>query len=179
MRKSVFIAFILVLAIIFNGCSGFFGYEKYTDIKDYGKIFELSEIRYTEAMELFPKSVEQLEVQAFYFEWALGIVGSADMQFLLSVTYDDVQLQEEIERIRSLADGRIVHDTEFFEYEAYILLLGYYNTSYYALIDGNTVHYVLLQLCLSEDIDIDGSLIPKGYSDFGDVENASYNVYEG
>ena len=178
MKKLILISMILVLSIVFCGCSGFFGYEKYTEINDYQKIFDLSEIRYKEALELFPDEIETLDIQDFYFEWKLGVVGSADVQFLLSVMYGDLQLQEEIARIKSLADGTVVYDTENFAYEAYVLLLGYYNTSYYALIDGNTVHYVLLQLMEQKDIDIDADLLPLGYEGFGDVKNTSYSVYE-
>lgn len=172
------ISFILIFTVALNGCSGAFGYEKYTDPNDYPKIFDLSEIRYREALELFPENVDSLDVKDFYFEWKLGIVGSADIQFLLSVTYDDLQLQEEISRIQSLANEKIVYNTETFQYDAYVLVLGYHCTSYYALIDGNTVHYVLLQLLDAKDIDIDAALLPSGYEGLGNVKNQSYNVYE-
>ena len=56
----------------------------------------------------------------YFFEWALGFVGSADVQFCLSVAYDDLAFQEEMGRIRSLADGKIMYDVELFAYEAYI-----------------------------------------------------------
>ena len=178
MKKLFFVTVILVLSIVFCGCSGVFGNEKYTDIKDYEKIFDLPEIRCTYAMEMFPEDVDSLDVKEFYFEWKLGVVGSADVQFLLSVTYDDLQLQEEIYRIEALANGNVVYDTESFEYDAYVLVLGYDCTNYYVLIDGNTVHYVLLQLMYEKDIDIDRALLPKGSWGLGDVKNTSYNVYE-
>ncbi len=177
MKKIIFVAFILCFSLVLGGCAGMFGHEEYTDIDDYSKIFELPEIRNTEAMEMFPKSVDSLDVQEFYFDWKLGIVGSADVQFLLSVTYDDLELQDELSRIKSLANGNVVYDNESFEYEAYVLTLGYFNTSYYVLKDGNTLHYVLLQLVYEDDLTINTNLVPKGYYDFGDVENASYNVY--
>ena len=56
--------------------------------------------------------------------------------------------------------------------------MGYENTSYYALIDGNTIHYVLLQLYLAENITVGSPLVPKGYVDFGDIEHTSFNMYE-
>ena len=178
MKKLICISLVLIILFAFCSCSGFFGHEKYTDISNYSKIFDLSEIRYAEALELFPDDIETLNVQEFYFEWKLGIVGSADIQLLLSVMYDDLQMQQEILRIKSLADGNVVHDTEHFEYEAYALVLGYNNTSYYALVDGNTIHYVLLQLMDQKDIDIDTDLLPLEYDSLGDVKNTSYNVYE-
>lgn len=178
MKKIFFTSICLTLSIIFCSCSGFFGHEKYTETSDYPKIFDLSEIRYTEALELFPDDIEMLDVQEFYFEWKLGIVGSADVQFLLSVTYDDLQFQQELLRMSALADGKVFHDTEGFAYEAYVLLLGYHNTSYYALVDGHTIHYVLLQLMDQKDIDIDADFLPIGYEGLGNVKNASYSVYE-
>lgn len=178
MKKIVFIALILSFAIMSGGCAGVFGHKEYTDIGDYSKIFDLPEIRCTYAMEMFPKAVDSLDVKEFYLDWKLGVVGSADVQLLLSVTYDDLKLQEEIYRIEALANGNVVYDTESFECDAYVLVLGYDCTNYYVLIDGNTVHYVLLQLVAKKDIDIDRALLPKGYVDLGYVKNTSYNVYE-
>ena len=178
MKKIAFLSLILALSVAFCGCAGWFGHEKYTEVEDYSKIFDLSEIRYREALELFPKEIDSLDVRNFYFEWELGLVGSADVQFLLSVTYEDAPLQEESARIQSLANGKVVYDPVSFAHEAYVLVLGYYCTSYYALIDGNTVHYVLLQLMDAKDIDIDSALLPKGYEGLGDVKNISYNAYE-
>ena len=156
-----------------------FGYEKYTNINDYSKIFELTEIRYDEdALVMFPRDVEGLNVQNFYFEWELGLVGSADVEFLLSVKYDDAQLQKEIERLGSLADGKFVHDTQTFAFEAYVLILGYNSTNYYALVDGNTVHYVMLQIVALDNINIDKNLLPKEYEKLGDVKGFSFNVFE-
>lgn len=178
MKRMVFISLILLVSIAFGSCSGMFGYEKYTDINDYPKVFELPEIRCMEALELFPETVDSLDVKEFYFEWKLGIIGSADVQFILSVEYNDTDLDEEISRIQSLANGKAKYDTESFEYNAYVLVLGYHNTSYYALVDGNTIHYVLLQLLNKSDIDFNSDFLPKGYSDFGDVIGVSYNAYE-
>ena len=176
MKKTSLILILLVLSIAFSGCEHLFGYEEYTDTKDYSKIFELPEIRSRAALALFPKSIENLNVQEFYFEWKLGIVGSADIQFLLSIKYEDDQLQEEITRLRSLADGKIVYDTQNFAYDAYVLVLGYNATNYYALIDGNTVHYILLQIIYAKDIVFDRNLLPKGYHELGHVKGISYSL---
>ena len=176
MKKTTFIIILLILSIVLNSCSGWFGYEKYTDTEDYSKIFELPEIRSRAALALFPQSIENMNVQEFYFEWKLGIVGSADIQFLLSIKYKDDQLQEEITRLRSLADGKIVYDTQNFAYDAYVLVLGYNSTNYYALIDGNTVHYILLQIIYVKDIVFDRNLLPKGYQELGDVKGISYSL---
>ena len=143
----------------------------------FSKIFDLTEIRYKEdAIVIFPRNIEGLNVQNFYFEWDLGFVGSASVEFLLSVKYDEVQLQEELTRLRSLADGKIIHDTQNFAFEAYVLVLGYNATNYYALIDGNIVHYVLLQIVATDDIDIDKNFLPKGYEEFGSVKGVSFNI---
>ena len=176
MKKTTFMIILLILSILFSGCEHMFGYEEYTDIKDYSKIFELTEIRYTDAMVIFPRNVEELNVQNFYFEWDLGPVGSASVEFLLSVKYDEAQLKEELTRLSSLADGKIIHDTRNFAFEAYVLVLGYNSTNYYALIDGNTVHYVLLQIVYADEIDFDKNLLPKSYVGLGDVECESYRM---
>ena len=179
MKKTTLITILLILSILFSSCEHMFGYEKYTNINDYSKIFELTEIRYDEdAMVMFPLDVEGLNVQNFYFEWGLDFVGSADVEFLLSVKYDNAQLQKEIERLGSLADGKIVHDTQTFAFEAYVLILGYNSTNYYALVDGNTVHYVMLQIVALDNINIDKNLLPKGYEKLGDVKGFSFNVFE-
>lgn len=179
MKKTTLIILLLSLSILFSGCEHMFGYEKYTNINDYSKIFELTEIRYDEdAMVMFPRDVEGVNVQSFYFEWELGLVGSANVEFLLSVKYDNAQLQKEIERLGSLADGKIVHDTQTFAFEAYVLILGYNSTNYYVLVDGNTVHYVMLQIVALDNIDIDKNLLPKGYEKLGDVKGFSFNVFE-
>ena len=176
MKKTSLILILLVLSIAFSGCEHIFGYEQYTDIKDYSKIFELTEIRYKDAMMIFPRNVEELNVQNFYFEWELSLVGSASVEFLLSVEYDEIQLQEELSRLRSLADGKIVYDTQNFAYDAYVLVLGYNATNYYALIDGNTVHYILLQIIHAKDIVFDRNLLPKGYHELGHVKGISYSL---
>jgi len=179
MKKTTVIIVLLILSVLFSGCEHMFGYEKSTNINDYSKIFELTEIRYDEdAMVMFPRDVEGLNIQNFYFEWGLDFVGSADVEFLLSVKYDDAQLQNEIERLRSLADGKIVHDTQTFAFEAYVLIIGYNSTNYYALVEGNTVHYVMLQIVALDNIDIDKNLLPKGYEKLGDVKGFSFNVFE-
>ena len=176
MKKTSLILILLILSIAFSGCEHIFGYEQYTDIKDYSKIFELTEIRYKDAMMIFPRNVEELNVQNFYFEWELSLVGSASVEFLLSVEYDEIQLQEELTRLSSLADGKIIHDIRNFAFEAYVLVLGYNATNYYALIDGNTVHYVLLQIVSADEIDFDKNLLPKSYIGLGDVECESYRM---
>lgn len=73
MKKTTFMIILLILSIVFNSCSGWFGYEKYTAPEDYSKIFELPEIRSRAALALFPQSIENLNVQEFYFEWKLGM----------------------------------------------------------------------------------------------------------
>ena len=73
MKKTTFIIILLILSIAFSGCKHMFGYEEYTDTEDYSKIFELPEIRSRAALALFPQSIENLNVQEFYFEWKLGM----------------------------------------------------------------------------------------------------------
>ena len=61
MKKLICISLVLIILFASCSCSGFFGHEKYTDISNYSKIFDLSEIRYAEALELFPDDIETLQ----------------------------------------------------------------------------------------------------------------------
>jgi len=172
---SFFMIFLLVLASLFS-----FEYELYTDVEDYDKIFELTEIRHSEAFELFPEDVSDLTVEDFFCEWDLGFVGSSSTEICLSVVYSQDTYAAEIARLSQLANNNVVYDTQTFILPAYVTVLGYDCTSWYALVDESsyTVHYVLLQLVYEEDIDMNHDFLPRGYYDLGDVENASYNVYE-
>ncbi len=181
MKRTISIVICLFMMMcLFSGC--FFdiaGHETYTSTEDYQKAFDLPEIRSEEAREmLFPKSVSNLVVETFYFEWELGIVGSADVEMLLTVKYDSQQFEKEISRLQTLAGGNVVYDELNFSYPAYVLALGYYETSVYALIDEETltVHYVHVQLTDKWRINFDHSLLPKGYYGFGNVLNADYDV---
>lgn len=177
---SLIICALLVLSCC--GCSkGSFGHEIYDDIKDYSKIFELTELRYDEdAFEIFPKDAEGLDVSHFYCEWNLGAVGSAEAQICLSVRYDKEDLNAEIERLKSLGGGNMVFDTDNFQYPAYVSVLGYMNTNYYALVDkdNSCVHYILLQIINAGDVGFDKNYLPNGYGELGAVDNISYNIYE-
>jgi len=178
-----FIASCLCVLMIFSltACyENLFGHERYEKPDDYPKIFDLSEIRYNEeAFELFPETDDHLAVEAFYCEWELGIVGSAKVEILLTVNYSQAEFENELSRIKALGDGGIVYDTERFELPAYISMLGYMNTNYYALVDetNRTVHYVLLQLINTEDIDIPQEFIPDGYGELGHVQNGNFSIY--
>lgn len=182
MKKTISVILCFLLLFGFAGCTGDeFGHEIYTTAEDYSKIFELTEIRFNHcAMELFPQNIDGFAVTDFYCEWKLGIVGSATAEILLSVEYTEAEFNAETDRLKSLADGKIIYDTENFEYPAYVSILGYDATSYYALVDAqaNTVHYVLLQIIGKEKLNIDSGYLPHGYHDLGDVASLSYNVYE-
>ncbi len=181
MRKFLSLSVTLVMLFSLIGCKGsIFGYECYTAAEEYEKIFELTELRYAEsAFELFPKDISDITVENFYCEWELGIVGSAVAEICLSASYTKEEFDEEILRLKLLANGNIVYNDETFAYPAYVLVLGYYNTSWYALVDEENlrVNYVLLQLVTESEIDIDNSLVPKGYSEHGDVEGFEFNSY--
>ena len=178
MKKLMFICVLLALALCSLGCvDDAFGHEIFTDINDYSKVFELPEIRFCEVLELFPEKAEGLNTKDFYFEWELGIVGSAKIELSLSVEYNEKELNEEIARLKSLADGKTVYDTESFEYPAYVVCLGNYQTSCYALIDAGTVHYVYVSLIYKSDMDINRNFLPKGYRKSGEVVGQSYNIY--
>jgi len=182
LKKVLSLILSLFMALLLVACADdSFGHETYTKTKDYHKIFDLTEIRYNEsAFELFPQKVDGLQVDDFYCEWELGIVGSAKVEILLSVNYQQVDFDNEISRIKALGNGSINYDDANFIFPAYVSVLGYMNTNYYALIDeaNTTIHYVLLQLINDEDIDINKNFLPNNYAELGKVEGISYNIYE-
>lgn len=157
------------------------GHETYKEIEDYEKAFKLTNIKYfEEAKELFPEDLEGLMALNFYCEWELGLLGDADVEMSLSVQYGEGSIKEELERLKELADGKVVYDTTTFEYPAYVLMLGHEGANWYALVDESsfTIHYVMLQLIDKDRIDISHDFLPKGYYDFGYVKNQSYSVLE-
>ncbi|MBQ9930634.1 MAG: hypothetical protein IJO72_07665 [Oscillospiraceae bacterium] len=181
MRKSIPILLCVVLIFSLCGCEGLtFEHKTFTQADDYSGIFELTELRYSEvAMELFPETVSELTVCEFYCEWERGIVGSAKVELLLSVQYEAAAFTAETDRLKALADGKIVYDTQHFQYPAYVSVLGNMNTNYYALVDeeNQTVHYLLLQLVNAENVDFDQAYLPAGYGEFGANQELDFNVY--
>lgn len=182
MKKIFSLLLSILIVLSFSGCADdSFGHKTYTKIEDYNKIFDLTEIRFDEnAFELFPEKVDDLEVSDFYCEWELGFIGSAKVEILLSVNYEQVDFDNEILRLKSLGNGKINYDKVNFKYPAYVSVLGYLNTNYYAIIDeaNCSVNYVMLQLINAEDININKDFLPNGYDEFGAVKNISYNIYE-
>ena len=182
MKRVLSILLVLWIFLFVSGCADdSFGHETYTEADDYHKIFELTEIRYDEsAFELFPENVDDFEIADFYCEWELGSVGSAKVEILLSVHYQQTDFDNEISRIKALGNGNIHYDTVNFNFPAYVSVLGYMNTNYYALVDetNQTVHYVLLQLIREDDIDIHKAFLPKDYQESGTVNGVCYNIYE-
>ncbi len=183
MKKLIAIlSIVAVLLGAFAGCApDSFGHETYTDVADYYKIFELTELREKiEIQELFPEDISDLDVQDFYSEWELGFVGSADYELYLSIQYSDEEFNAEIDRIKDLYHGCILYDTEHFHYPAYALVVGYLNTSVYALVDESNgiIHYVCVQLMSDDRLDIPDDLMPIGYHDFGEVEGIEFHVTE-
>ena len=178
------VSFILCMVFFFTltGCArDAFGHETYTNTDSYHKIFDLNEIRFKEeAFELFPKEIESLGTASFYCEWELGIVGSARVEIALSVNYTETAFAEEVGRLKGLCNGKAVYNDQTFQFPAYVTVLGYNHTNYYALVDeqNSRIHYVLLQLISDENIDIDKSLLPNGYGELGEVQGMSYYAYE-
>ncbi len=177
------LALFMMLTIVFSGCSFYdiAGHETYTDVADYRAVWDLPEIRFSEYRdELFPKDLAGLDVNEFYADWELGIVGSADFEMLLSVTYTDAAYAQEIKRLKTLGNGKIAYDETYCKYPAYVLAMGYVNTSIYALLDeqAKTIHYVHVQLTDKSRIDFDKDFLPKGYYGFGNVINSNFIVYD-
>lgn len=157
-----------------------FGHETYTKIEDYETSFELPEIRYYSARyDLFPQNVSDLNVETFYFEWELGVIGSADVETLLTVQYEEDSFSEEISRLQTLANGNVMYDEKRFSLPAYVTLLGEWDTSVYALVDDENleIHYIYLQLLNKRCIDIPKEFLPSGYYGYGNVWGKSFDAY--
>ena len=181
MKRCLTIVLAIIMLVTATGCGyDIFGHETYTDVKDYATAFELPEIRFYDARdEMFPKDISTLDVEKFYFEWELGIVGSADVETLLSVKYEENAFAEEVSRLQLLADENVMYDETRFSLPAYVTVLGELNTSVYALVDANNlkIHYIHLQLIDQGRIDISKEFLPDEYFGFGDILGTSFDAY--
>lgn len=180
MKRIFAVVLIIAVCVGCTGCS-LEEHHQYTSVEDYNKFFQLTEIRFREdAYELFPKTLDGLQVNTFYSEWERGMIGSASVEFQLSVTYDKTAFEKEVERLKTCGNNKVVYDTNRFVFPAYVLMLGYMNTSYYALVDEENcqVHYLLLQIINVEDMNINKTFLPKGYGELGQVADAEFSVYE-
>lgn len=170
---------LLVVFILFSGCSDVYERVVFTDIEDYEKIWELPERRAVSKLEIFPKKIEKTDVSFFYCDCSTYFPVGTGYEILLSVNYDETNFYEEITRLASISKQRkIKYDINTFIFPAYVATLGYDCCNEYALVDENdfTIHYLYLQLISEENIEINADYLPEKY-DFGDVNGSCYTIY--
>lgn len=165
-----------------------------TDPQDYHKIETLPEIRDREALEVFPESIEEKDVDYFYFRWDLGLIGCASVEYQLSIKYNETEFKKECDRIKNYRGERVyleddeercvkeplVYDNENFCLPAYVAVLGHNATNAYVLIDegSNAIHYIYLCIMSKGELHINKDYLPKEYSEFGNVAGQDYSIYE-
>ncbi len=177
------LCFIMPVVMLFCLCGCYTEKAEYTDYNDVQKINDLPEIRFREALVIFPQSAEKDDVTDFYFSWELGIIGCADVEYYMSVKYSEEDYEKEIKRLSGIKGddtGKgLVYDEDSFPLPAYVGVLGSYSTNAYALTDSENyiIHYVYLCVKQKEDLKYAGSYLPEGYSESGDIKGQSYNVF--
>ena len=184
--KNMKSKFLIVLTVImmlsaFSGC--YHKTIKYTDISDNSRISDIPEIRDKEFFKILPTELENKEVRDYYFNWELGAIGSASVEYRFSIKYAFDDYKNEIKRItdyRYIQNGKkLVFDNKSFSLPAYVADLGYYNTNAYILTDDDEciVHYIYLSLFEKDDLTINKNYLPKGYTDSGDTVGSSYSIF--
>lgn len=195
MKRVIAFVMIVCMSVCLVGCT----LERVVikNPENYERIDSLSEIRDKEAYELFPNTIADKDVEFFYFQWDLGIVGCATVEYQCSIKYSESYFEKEVDRIenyvavmeyydvgsnggRRIVKNKLVYDEETFCLPAYVAVLGHNGTSAYVLLDEekNTVHYIHLSVIYKNDMHINKEYLPKGYYSCGDVHGQSYSVYE-
>ena len=178
--------FLIILTAIMMFFFFFFCYHKtikYTDISDNSRISDIPEIRDKEFFEILPTELEDKKVRDYYFNWELGSIGSASVEYRFSIKYALDDYKNEIKRItdyRYSQNGKnLVFDNKTFSLPAYVADLGYHNTNAYILTDDDEciIHYIYLSLFEKNDLTINKKYLPEGYTDSGDIDGNSYSIF--
>ena len=201
------IAFVMVISL--SSCN--YSHDLYDDISDYHKCFDCAEYLGTSGVYLIlprienehwddilqdafvqfgydpknnnviPPNIGNLNVIDFFCEETTWFVGSTNIEFMLSIKYDQASFNNEINRLSAIVGKeKIVYDTQNFIYPAYVSILGHHKTNQYVLIDeeNSTLHYIYLQFCLKEDLKkIPEDFLPFGYYEGGIVKDISYSIF--
>lgn len=173
-KKVLFFLLSLCTVLYCSGCSSYTAYKDYyNDICSYEEIWDLSGFRhgYDGPSPLFPSDVEKLDVVDFFCRYDQQLPLGEGIQVYLHIHYEDNEVfQDEVKRISALA----FDSTDAFnktEFSAYSLRLGTDLSSEYAMVDGSNqnIYYIYLQNLPQNEIEFDGSLIPNGYTGYGEV----------
>ena len=181
MKRILLLLQVFLILLCFVGCDDVYERTTYTDVKDYKKIWGLSERRSggKYQCDIFPKDVSNLNVKELYCDHTVYLPLGTGFEVLLSIEYDEQLFTQEINRISNLSkENSVVYDTYNFVFPAYVAMLGYHNCNEYALVDEKnlTIHYIYLQLVHKEDLEINTEYLPPDF-DFGDVEGYNFSIY--
>ncbi|MDD6095825.1 MAG: hypothetical protein PUC29_08795 [Clostridia bacterium] len=181
MKKTCLIACILTLCLLVTSC----GYTivDTSKIEDYAttfdRAFQDTELDQPAIMKI-STSPSDGEIVQYYAKCIDELPLGERVQILLSVKYNSEAFEKETERISAISQANpVLYDTEHFQYPAYVSSIGYLNACEYVLVDSDnsTLHYVVLQSVLAEDIVFDASYLPSGYTDYGEVEGMKHTIY--
>lgn len=180
LKKLIVLFLTLSIVTFFSGC-----YNEtvtYKNVSENSRITDLHEIRERRFFDILPDDLETKDVSDYYFNWELGFIGSASVEYHYSIKYEPEKYEDEIQRIsgyRSDYDKALQYDDKTFILPAYVAVLGYDDTNAYILTDkeNNIIHYVYLSLLQKNKINLDEMYLPEGYTDNGDNENASYSIF--
>ena len=205
------ISLVLILLFVISLCSCYYRNASYDDIHSYYKCFGIGEFLGTSGIYLIvprcnnenwnsvvqdalvaygydpennditPPIIEDINVISFFCEETEYIAGSTNIEFLLSVKYDPISFNCELDRLSKIkGTEKIVYDTENFIYPAYVSILGFLKTNQYVLIDepNNTLHYIYLQFCSRDDMKkIPEDFLPFGFYGQSQVQDIGYSIF--
>lgn len=173
MKYIKFIALIISMLLMLSGCSYVAYKDYYSDVSDYTDIWTLTGFRhgYDGASTFFPEKLENFEVVDFYCRHDEQLPLGEGTQVFLHTKYNDNNIfKKELDRVASMSFSC----DEYFDnatYKAYATRLGEEYSSEYALINeqDQIIYYIYIQDLPKGEIEFDHSLLPIGYSGYGEV----------
>ncbi|MBQ8416183.1 MAG: hypothetical protein IJX13_04710 [Clostridia bacterium] len=172
MIKRICVFFTTVILLL-SSC-GYIAYKDYYDETDYENIWNLPGFNhgYDGVSAFFPQQIEALEILEFFCRYDQQLPLGEGLQILLKVYYGDEEaFLKEVERV-SLQSTNSSDQFPQTEFLAYSTRLGEKYGSEYALIDMDQkiVYYVYLQNLPKSEIEFSHHLLPKGYTDYGEIK---------
>ena len=174
MKKYISLFVLVVLFISLCGCNYS---EEYIDIKNYKEIWDMSEIRVVEESKLFPKSVDNLDVEKFYGKQTVYFPIGTGYELLLTVKYNKSDFEKELERIKATGNGSVTKNS--FSYDCYATVWNINGVFEYAIIGKDTIDYVYLQLISQGEETVDKKYLPLNYDiEIGKAKFSCYDYIE-
>ena len=168
MKKIISVFCFIAALLLLCSCSHIFSEKTVTDISEYGNVWETFSRSYGNSSELFPKTLENLDVQSFQNRLIQYQIVGDGWQVELKVKYDKAAFDAEVERISKLTEGSPVHGkSEYFSLPTYASVWnGESRCSFeYAVVreEENTISYIYLQQLYESDFSISSDCIPRNY----------------